>query len=254
MAILVLEHHEVEQSSRLGEFLQEYSNRLHVVKLHQGMELPTDLDDIEGLLLMGGPQNLDEVEEYPYLECEMALVKRMHEMDLPIVGVCLGAQIITKALGGEVGKMEKAEIGFKRMSLNDVGRMEAMLYGLPWDTMQFHTHAYEVTKLPPGGQLLGSSSLCKNQLFCVGMKTWGAQFHFEWTKKDLEKVLRQFSGWLREEGIDEGDLREEIVEHYQLYRHLGDRICERLAILLFPVDKRVDHTRWPVENYNACDY
>ena len=250
MAILVLEHHEVEQSSRLGVFLLEFSNRLRVVKLHQGMEIPIDLDDIEGLVIMGGPQNVDEVEEYPYLECEMALVKKMHELEMPILGVCLGAQVIAKALGGEVERMERAEIGFENVWLTDAGRMEAMLYGLPWDTMQFQTHGYEITKLPAGALQLAS----KNQMFCVGMKTWGMQFHFEWTKKDLEKVLRQFSGWLREVGVDEGEVREQIVEHYQLYRHLGDRICERLAILLFPVDKRVDHTRWPVENYNACDY
>ncbi|QQE13359.1 type 1 glutamine amidotransferase [Planctomycetota bacterium] len=253
MAILIVQHHEAEKPGRIGEVLQENSLELKVVKLYAGEELPTDYGDIDGVVILGGPMNVDQIDEHPYLACEIALVKWVHKQGLPILGVCLGAQLIAKALGGAVGKMQKTEVGFEDVELSPIGKMDAMLYGLPWRTKQFHTHGYEVTKLPTEGQVMAGSAMCKHQMFCVGMRCWGVQYHFEWTKRDLLNIVDQFGSWIKEGGHDLNAIKADIEEHYDLYRHLGDRLCERLALLLFSVEARVDRPRWQAANYNSWE-
>ncbi|WP_432798780.1 type 1 glutamine amidotransferase [Poriferisphaera sp. WC338] len=254
MAILVLQHHPAETPARIGHYLGDYSNKLHIVRLYADDQLPPDLDGVDGLVIMGGPQNMDQLEQYPYLECEMALIKKMHERNLPILGVCLGAQLIAVALGGKVEKMDAPEIGFGPVELTPQGRMDTIMAGMPWTMQQFHTHGYQITELPPKSVCYAGSAACKHQAFSVGLRTVGIQYHFEWSKKELEAILEQFASWISQSGVDMNDVRAGIEEHYEDYRRRGDRFTERLADILFPVDKRLTHTKGPVENFNASNY
>ncbi|QDU32339.1 GMP synthase [glutamine-hydrolyzing] [Poriferisphaera corsica] len=249
MAVLILQHHEDEVPGRLGEVLAQNSHEINVVKLCAGEDLPSDYGDIDGLVVLGGPMNIDEIEEHPYLECEMALIKWMHQQELPVLGVCLGAQLIAKALGGEVGQMSEVEIGMGDVELNHIGRMDAMLYGMPWRTSQFHMHGYEVTQLPKGATLLASSKSCKNQLFCVGMRTWGVQYHFEWDKQTMLNIVERFSAWIQDSQIDVGTIRSGIEVSYDLHRHFSDRLCDRLVLLVFNATTRSNRAAWSPANF-----
>jgi len=248
MAILVFEHDRHETSARLGQMMRDTGHRLDVRQPYAGDALPTDLDGIEGLIIMGGPQNVDQQDQYPYLTREMQLIKTAHEQAIPVVGICLGAQLIAAALGGEVGTMPASEIGWRPIDLTFPGTIDSICAGLPWKTVQFHSHDCEITKLPPDGVPLASSQLCRTQAFKVGLRTYGFQFHFEWTRNDLETILQN---QLAPQGTQIEPICQQCDDYYDLYRHLGDRLANNLALLLFPLDKRLTHKIGPVENFHA---
>ena len=254
MAILVLQHHPDEIPARIGHYLNEFSNRLNVIRMYDNGQLPADLEGVDGLVIMGGPQNVDQCDQYPYLECEIALIKKMHEKNLPILGVCLGAQLIAAALGGKVEKMQNPEIGFAPVNLTPQGKMDTIMAGIPWSTPQFHTHGYQVTELPPQSTCLAASAACKHQVFTVGLRTLAVQYHFEWTRQDIAAILDQFKDWITQSGLNPADIQQDVSNHYDFYRHLGDRFASRLATIFFPVDKRLTHTNGPVENFNASNF
>lgn len=251
MAILTFQHHPAEPTCRLGEALQDVGHRLRVIELYNGEPLPVDLDDVDGVISMGGPMNVDRVGEHPWIEGELDLIKRAHDAKLPVVGICLGAQFIAKALGGEVGPMDAAEVGFGPLKLAFPGTTDPIYAGIPWDTTTFHAHAQQVTELPPGATPLAGSPACKTQAFKVGLTTYAFQYHFEWDRADLARVLSALTPWLTEIGSDIEAIKADIDNHYGLYRHLGDRLCRTLTDLVFPLDKRLSHKMGHVQNYHA---
>ncbi len=236
MSLLVFVHAENEGPCVLGRFLQDHGHKLRFVQLHQNQPVPPDLDDVDGLVIMGGSMNVDEVSQHPWLADEMAYIKRVHEAGKPMVGVCLGAQLIAAALGGEVKAMPKAEVGWHPIKLAFPGTTDPLLAGTPWTSVQFHLHGQEVTKLPPDGVPLAGSALCKQQAFRVGLTTYAFQYHFEWNTVDLSAVLRD--PFIGKTGHDSQMIAKDIATHYDTYRRLGDRLSENIAELLFPIDKR----------------
>ncbi len=249
MAILVLEHDRHETSARLGQVLRDHGHRLRVVRLHEGDALPVDLDDVDGVVSMGGPMNVPDTAEHAWIEPEMQLLKAAHEAGLPMVGVCLGAQLIASALGGQVRAMPASEMGWHEVKLTFPGTLDPIYAGIPWRTVQFHSHGQEVAKLPEGATVLAGSELCKVQAFRVGLKVYGFQYHFEWTREEIEVMLATV---LAEAGVETGPIRAQMDEHYDMYRHMGDRLCETLTLLLFPIDKRPRATMRPVKNWDAA--
>ncbi|MEQ9460504.1 MAG: type 1 glutamine amidotransferase [Phycisphaeraceae bacterium] len=240
MAVVVLEHHPLETAGRLGQILRDHGHRLRVIPLHANAALPEDLDDIDGVISMGGPMGLAEKSEHAWIEPEMAFLKQAHEAGLPVTGICLGAQLIAAALGGEVAPMEKAEIGWGRTELSFFGTVDPVLTGMPWKSVQFHAHGDQITRCPPGGTPIPliSTPACKAQAFRVGMTTYGFQFHFEWDRAQMDAFLAEFADWVRASGFDVDRVHSEAESEYAMYRHLGDRLCNNLATLVYPVDKR----------------
>lgn len=236
MSILVFEHAQHEGPAVLGTTLQSYGHRLRRVKLYAGEAVPVDLDDVDGIVSMGGPMNVDQADQHPWMEQQMQYIKVAHEAHVPIVGVCLGAQLIAVALGGQVGAMDEPEIGWHPVSLTFPGTVDPILSGIGWQTVQFHIHGQEVTQLPPGGVSLVSSKQCKVQAFNVGLTTYGFQYHPEWDRQDLEEVAQD--PFIAEAGLSGQQILQEADEFYDDYRRLGDRLCHTIAMTLFPIDKR----------------
>jgi GMP synthase (glutamine-hydrolysing) len=251
MAIVVFEHHAMETSARLGQVLRDHGHRLRTVRLYAGDTVPADLDDVDGVVSMGGPMNVDQADEHAWINEECSFIKAAHEAGLPVVGICLGAQLIAHALGGKVEKMDAPEIGWLPVSQFRPGFPDTLFGGIPWKAEQFHTHGYEVTELPPGGAMLASTERCKHQAFRVGLTTYAFQYHFEWTRRDVDGVLDQFADWISQSGCDADAIHQETQEKYDLFRHLGDRLCESLASWLFCIEHRLNHTRGPVANFDA---
>ncbi|MCX5663027.1 MAG: type 1 glutamine amidotransferase [Planctomycetota bacterium] len=235
MSLLVFQHHADESPSRLGTILADQGHKLRTIKLHEGQAVP-DLDDVDGIVSMGGPQNVDQAEQFPYLKDEMALLKSAHDKGLPIVGVCLGAQLIAAALGGKVAAMAQPEVGFQNVKLAFPGTVDTLYQGITWDNFQCHLHGQEVTTLPPGGTPLAGSKACKTQAFKVGLTTYAFQYHFEWDLKDLAMVPRD--PMAKAAGLTTETWDAQVKDHYDNYRRRGDRLSETIATMLFPIDKR----------------
>ena len=253
MAILVLEHHPLETAGRLGVTLNEHGHRQRIVQLHAGDPLPPDLDDVDGLISLGGPMNVDQTADHAWMQPEIELIRQAHEADLPVLGICLGAQLIASALGGEVAAMDEPEIGFYKLTSTFFGTTDPLHLGFPWDTMMFHAHAQQITKAPPGGTPipLSGTARAKCQAFRVGLNTYGFQYHFEWTRRTIEMLVQEDQEFYGSGQHTTDALLRSLEAHYPLYRHLGDRLCQNLATLMFPLDKRLPPSGANVENYHA---
>jgi len=240
MAIVVFEHEPLETSGRLGQALRDEGHRLRVIRLHEGDSVPVDLDDIDGIISMGGSPNVDEQDQYDWMPKELDIIRKAHEAKLPIVGICLGAQLIAVALGGEVSKMERAEIGWAPLRSSFFGTVDPIMAGIPWQHPALHLHSYEVSKTPPGGtpMPLASSDMCKAQIFKVGFNVYGFQHHFELTHDQINPIFDHFTDWIAREGYDLQQLKAETEKQFELWEHLGDRLCRNLATLIFPLTKR----------------
>jgi GMP synthase (glutamine-hydrolysing) len=149
---------------------------LHVqtVKPLAGQPLPLH-EEVAGAVVMGGPMNVDEVERFPALAAEREWLTEAVRHELPLLGICLGAQLLARALGAEVRAGEGPEIGFAPVAVSEPG--DPVLGGLAPSTDVLHWHG-DVFDLPDGAQPLASSAQTEHQAFRAG-NAWGVLFHPE---------------------------------------------------------------------------
>lgn len=179
----------------------------------------SDLVDADLLIVLGGPIGVYETREYPFLKGEIAVVERRLKASRPVLGLCLGAQIIARALGARVYKGKRKELGWSPLTLTDAGRNSA-LAELGGRTAVLHWHG-DTFDLPREAELLASTRLYANQAFAWRRHGLALQFHIEATTRGLE---RWFVGHALEiattRGVELGKLRRET-------RRLGPRLEER---------------------------
>lgn len=147
---------------------------VHTVKPLAGQPLPAH-EEVAGAVVMGGPMNVDEVDRFPGLAAEREWLAEAVRRELPVLGICLGAQLLARALGVEVRPGERKEIGFAPVEVGDPD--DPILGGLAPGTDVLHWHG-DVFDLPGGAQPLASSALTEHQAFRLG-NAWGVLFHPE---------------------------------------------------------------------------
>lgn len=243
MPIVVLQHAASDPVARLGEVLRDHAFKLDIRRVDLapsagGKPVPADLDGVQGVISLGGPQNVGDAS--PWMAAELELLRAAHARQLPVIGVCLGAQLLAAALGGEVGPAARPEFGFAPVALNPSGQTDIIHAGIPWSSPQFHCHGHEVTKLPPEATALASSAGCKVQAFRAGLRSYGFQYHFECGREELEAFTRDPFGQklMAGVGLSAGDARAQIDAHAAEYERLGARLCANLAGSLFPAISR----------------
>ena len=206
--------------------------RVDIPRAEGGDTVPQDLDDLHGLLILGGGQNVDQ--NHDWMRHEHELIRKAHDAGLPVVGICLGAQLIAQALGGKVEKMDAPEVGFKKVRILQSGQTETMLAGVPWESRQYLSHQWQVTELPAGAQLLASSDACKTQCFKAGHRTFAFQFHFELDRPGIEQLASDESKMLAEAGVTPVEIAAQADEHYSRFAEIGNRLSLNLASFAFP--------------------
>ncbi len=147
-------------------------------------QIEADKPDI--LVVLGGPIGVYEEQDYPFLTDEIRLLEKRLQADLPTLGICLGAQIIARALGAKVYPGGKKEIGWSQIKLSEAGKNSALVHLLTDDTPVLHWHG-DTFDLPIGSTLLASSDLYPNQGFSWGKSCLALQFHPEVTALNLER-------------------------------------------------------------------
>jgi GMP synthase-like glutamine amidotransferase len=199
--ILIVKHVAVEGPGIILDFFENTKWSTKIIDLGKGDALPSNLQNIEGIILLGGPMNVYEEERYNFLKKENDFLKKVLELNIPLLGVCLGAQLIAKATGATVAKASESEIGWGRVLLTDMGQDDPLFSGLgpTLEVFQWHDDAF---KIPRGGVLLAHSQICA-QAFRVGESAYGLQFHIEVTPQMVDEWFEYYSG--------NGELSDEVV-------------------------------------------
>lgn len=183
-----------------------------------------DLVDADLLIVLGGPIGVYEAKEYPFLKDEIALVERRLKLGRPVFGLCLGSQIIAKALGARVYKGKRKELGWSPLALTEAGRKSALAeLGSRTSVLHWHGDTFE---LPRGAELLASTRLYPNQAFGWQSHALGLQCHIETTVRGLE---RWFIGHTLEIATTRGVKLEALRRDT---RRLGPRLEERAPRVL----------------------
>jgi GMP synthase (glutamine-hydrolysing) len=232
---LVLTHAEFEGPGRIAPLLEANGYELETCALWRGVSLPKDLERKDLLIIMGGPMGVGDLEraEFPFLQAEVELLRERIREDAPVLGVCLGAQLLAHAAGAAVFPMLRGaerlyEVGWAPIRLH-VDCAAPVLAGLPNEPVVLHWHG-DTFDLPSGARRLASSERCENQAFQLGQRAFGLQFHCEVTSADIENFLRADEPFVnRANGVGAAErIRRETAVHMPRYRELGDSLLRNI--------------------------
>ena len=234
--VLILQHEASQTAGRLGMTLRDHGFKLDVRRLDlDPAAVPSDLEDVHGVVSLGGAANISD--RPAWLEAELNIIRMAHEAQLPVIGICLGHQLVAHALGGEVGPMESPEAGFVEVRLTPPGQTDRILSGQRWALPQFQSHGQEVKKAPPGAKVFGVSDACPVQIFMAGLRTFGFQYHFEMDRKAIDTVAAEQPGIFEKAGVSSAALSAQCDQHYPAFARLADRLSLNIATLAFTFDE-----------------
>jgi len=224
--ILVFQHVAHEILGTLDPLLRNAGFRIKYVNFERYPDAKPGLNGYEGLIVLGGPMNVDQLEDYPFLETEVGLIKEAMERGVPILGICLGSQLLAKALGAKVKKNPEKEIGWYDVSPTEEGVADPLISTFSGVEKIFQWHG-DTFDLPKGAVRLASSPLCRNQAFRMGDNVYGFQFHLEVDEPMVERWLnvpankdeiKALNG-----NIDPSVIKENTPHHIERLKELSDR-------------------------------
>lgn len=232
MNILVFQHLAVEHPGIFRDFWREAGHRVQVVALDEGAAIP-DLAGFGLLAVMGGPMDVWEVDQHPWLRAEMAAIRTwVRDLGRPYFGICLGHQLLAEALGGKVGRMAVPEVGITATGLTEAGRSDALLAGFGAEVQAFQWHGAEVQHLPEGGVVLAGNAACPVQALRVGPRAWGIQFHVEMTATTVAEwsaVPEYAASMAKALGVERArGLEAELAGHLPAFNAMARRLNDNL--------------------------
>ena len=176
--ILVFQHVPYEPLGTLDPLLKESGFRIRYVNFGRNPNERPSLDKYAAIIVLGGPMNADQIDSYPNLLTEVDVLREAIDRDMSVLGICLGAQLLAKALGGSVKRNPSREIGWYDVELTDDGATDPVLSTFMPRQQVFQWHEDGI-RLPPGAVHLASSPASDVQAFRHGEHAYGFQFHLE---------------------------------------------------------------------------
>jgi GMP synthase-like glutamine amidotransferase len=175
--VLAFRHVPFEDLGHIRPVLESRGIGVECVDLYRGSPVP-DISQAAGLIFMGGPMSAND--SLDYLRTEMHMIRVAQDRGQPLMGICLGSQLMARALGGRVYRNPEKEIGWFDIELSEEAPDDFLFRGLEPTLPVFHWHG-ETFSLPPDASLLASSKACRNQAYRIGRAAYGLQFHCEVT-------------------------------------------------------------------------
>jgi len=176
-----------EDVANVGLWASQRGYDLTGTRLYAGQALP-DLDKIDALAIMGGPMNIYQHRDYPWLIAEKRFIERAVRLGVPTVGICLGAQLLADALGARVTQNREIEIGWFEMTLTPEADEMPLAKALPERFLAFSWHG-DTFEIPTGATRLVESEACANQAFVYAQHVLALQFHLDYSAESIERML-----------------------------------------------------------------
>lgn len=222
MDVLVVQHVEADPVGILGRYLEVRGAWLHTWLVSQRPTPPHGHYD--GLIVLGGPMNACEDDNFPHLARVAELIREFHSQGKPVLGICLGAQLIARAFGSRVYQNEIPELGFTPL-FPTAAPEEPWLQDYPpgMPMMQWHFDTFD---LPTGAKLLLTNNACKNQAFRIGSNIYGLQFHPEVTPQTVMNWMAFKTEWIE---ANYPHLFEQLREQLVLHWVQSAQFTEKLA-------------------------
>jgi GMP synthase (glutamine-hydrolysing) len=228
--ILVIQHSAPETLGGIADALDTHQLRPHYIQAF-AEEVPRELGIASGLILLGGPMGVYEDDRFPFLRDEMRLIEAALAAGKPILGVCLGSQLLAATLGAEVKRGKLKEIGWHQVQLSPDGRRDDLFRELPEQFMAFHWHG-DVFSLPSGAAPLASSGMTAQQAFRYG-SAYGLLFHLEVTLALVNAMTECFAEEAATAGADITAIRLAADSYLPALTRIGATIFDRWARLTY---------------------
>lgn len=177
--VWILKHVAHEGAGTIHDFLKEKNIPVRFIELYRGEPIPSDLSRVRAVCVMGGPMNVDDEAKFQFLKAEDAFIRLLIREHIPVLGVCLGSQLIAKALGKKVYKAAVPEIGWGKVRLSEDALVDSLFGPLcktELQVLQWHEDTFD---LPDGAVLLATNDQVPHQAYRYGRTTYGLQFHIE---------------------------------------------------------------------------
>jgi GMP synthase-like glutamine amidotransferase len=230
MRILVFRHVPFEDIGLIRTALESLSVQIDYADLYRNLSSCPDPASYHALIFMGGPMSVND--DLPYIRRELAIIAQAAARRQPVLGICLGAQLIAKAMGARVYPNVAKEVGWYPVRFTQAAAHDPLLCQIESPQELFHWHG-ETFDLPAGAVLLASSALCRNQAFQIGNVLYGFQFHLEVTPEMIADWCTQDENC--------GDVREltaplDSQKNKENLSRLSQRVFSRWAMRFRPLE------------------
>jgi GMP synthase (glutamine-hydrolysing) len=225
--IWVLQHHPVENLGGIADALEGAALAWQYVRTFEGQPVPKDMKGAGGLIVMGGPQGVYETDKHPFLKDEMRLIESALKDNRPVMGVCLGSQLLAATLGAKVYKGAHREIGWHPIKLSAEAKNDRLLNGAPEEFAAFHWHG-DVFDLPRDSVALASSEITPVQAFRHGDNAYGFLFHLEVTEASVHAMVREFTDEVKHASLRAAIL-EGVEDNVDKLAAIGETVFSRWA-------------------------
>lgn len=185
---MVFQHVAAEPLGTLDARIRARGHRIRFHNFQRDPQAQPNIDRYRGLIVLGGPMNVEDQHRHPHLKTELRAIEAALRQDMPVLGICLGAQLLAHVLGAAVGRHAQHEIGWYDLETTRAGQEDAVLgvLGERAPVFQWHGCTYG---LPQGAVQLARTETCEQQAFRFGRSAYGFQFHLEADSALIERWL-----------------------------------------------------------------